>query len=221
MGGTVKMGRFELEARGLSAGVAAAQDEAPDDAQEEAHEEAHEAAPASSKDPDALRTRLARKFTTLADAVTEGFAEFRIGAGSFGVELTAPEGMSTAGGKQRLQHMRLRPRRPGYPTLIGGSVDAESRYAELRDYAYLEITYALRSKKSVEVTPAEWEQFLRKAEVELDRHGIETVRVGPTKELLAQYKATRPISRPLIAAFAAVVVATSVVVWRVIVALAH
>jgi hypothetical protein len=213
MGGTVKMGRFELDAPEPDARVADAHGaDAP---------EQDEQAPASSKDPDALRTRLARKFTTLADLVTDGFAEFRIGAGSWGAELTAPEGMSTAGGKQRLQHLRLRPRRPGYPTLIGGSVDAEDRYAELRDYAYLTITYALRSKKDVDVTAAEWEQFLRKAELELERHGIETVRVGPPKELLAQYKVTRPISRPVIAAFAAVVVVTSVVVWRVILALAH
>src|SRR4051794_5500374 len=44
---------------------------------------------------DALRTSLAKKFVSLADDVTEAFAEFHIGGGDYVVELTAPQGQST------------------------------------------------------------------------------------------------------------------------------
>lgn len=47
---------------------------------------------AREPDVEALRTRLARKFTTLADEVTECFESFPIGGGGYVVELLAPEG---------------------------------------------------------------------------------------------------------------------------------
>lgn len=215
MGGTVKMERFDLEAREQEQAEAAAE-------AEKAPESASGTRQKAPPDPAALQTRLARKFTTIADLVNDGFTEFRIGAGSWGVELTAPEGMSTSGGKQRLQHLRLRPRRPGFANIVGGSVDAESKLAELRDYDYVRVVHELRFKKPVEVTEQEWEQFLRKAELELRAQDIQSVRVGPPKDVVAEYAATRtPISRPMIAAFAAIVLLASFVIWRVILAIAH
>ena len=70
---------------------------------------------------EALRTKLARKFTSLADEVNECFEGFHIGGGDYVVELLAPEGVSTGGGKQALQHLRLRPRRPGFSVIVAGS----------------------------------------------------------------------------------------------------
>ena len=43
-----------------------------------------------------------------------------MGAGDYVVELTVPEGPSTAGGKQSLQHLRVVARRKGYPTVVAG-----------------------------------------------------------------------------------------------------
>ena len=125
-----------------------------------------------------MRTRLARRFTTLADEVTEDFVEFRIGAGAWAVELTAPEGMSTAGGKQALQYLRLRPRRQGHAVLVGGVVNAVTKTAELRDYVHIARLYRARFDRELEITSGEWEQFLRKAEVVLKGEGISTSRVS-------------------------------------------
>jgi hypothetical protein len=133
-----------------------------------------------------LRTRLARKFTTLADEVTESFADFYIGAGAWGVELTAPEGMSTGGGKQALQHLRLRPKRRGHPVLVGGVVDAVAKTAELRDYEYMTMLHRARFKSALEITYDEWEQFLRKTEVVLGTEKIHSARVPPPRELRMQ-----------------------------------
>ncbi|MDB5217858.1 MAG: hypothetical protein JWO86_5785 [Myxococcaceae bacterium] len=173
-----------------------------------------------------LRTRLARKFTTLADVVTEGFHEFSIGAGWWVVELTAPEGMSTGGGKQVLQHLRLRPTRQGHAVLVGGVVNAVTKTAELRDHAHMDMIYRARFGRPLEITAAEWEQFLRKAEVVLRQEQIHTARVAAPRDIrmLAQRGAVlgeAAARRRMIAAiaFGISTAAAAIVVWRVIVAL--
>jgi hypothetical protein len=164
---------------------------------------------------DALRTALAKKFVSLADDVTEAFAEFHIGGGDYVVELTAPQGQSTGGGKQALQHLRLRPRRPGYPVIVGGSVDGVNKTCELRDFDYVRVVHSLRFQDPLDLNTSEWEQFLRKAEVVLKAAEITTTRIPPPIDLLRQASAKR-ISRPMLAAFIIVTVLASFVVWRVL-----
>lgn len=139
-----------------------------------------------------LRTRMARKFTTLADQVTEGFEDFRIGAGAWTVELTAPDGMSTAGGKRVLQHLRLRPTRQGHVVLVGGVVNAVEKSAELRDFDHMQTIYQARFGQPLEITPAEWEQFLRKAEVVLHQETIRTARAPAPRDLLMRSEDAAP-----------------------------
>ncbi len=217
MSGTRKMEKFELEAYARAradeppAGVPAP----PEQAVEE---------PSSSrsgaKDPDALRTRLARKFVTLADSVTESFQDFAIGAGAWGVELTAPHGMSTGGGKQALQHFRLRPRRSGYAVLVGGTVNQVEHRAELRDYEHITILHEVRFRHALEITRQEWEQFLRKAEVVLNNAGIQSLRTPPPRELLEQRRNMKRVSKGAVAALVVVLLLALVVVWRVLVVVA-
>ena len=172
-----------------------------------------------------LRTRLARKFTTLADQVTESFGEFQIGAGWWVVELTAPEGMSTGGGKQMLQYLRLRPTRQGHAVLVGGVVNSITKSAELRDHAHMDTIYRARFGRALEITGAEWEQFLRKAEVVLRHEQIRTERVAAPRDLRmlpqnggsADVAARRRTAAAV--AFGISTAAAAIVVWRVIVAL--
>jgi hypothetical protein len=221
--------------------AAARQSLAPEAAVIIAPESAPESAPAPADDAEAprsmrsadrepsverLRTRLARKFTTLADQVTDSFDEFRIGAGRWAVELTAPEGMSTGGGKQVLQHLRLRPTREGYAVLLGGVVNAVTRTAQLRDHAHMDMIHRARFGRALEITAAEWEQFLRKAEVVLRQEQITTARMAAPRDVrmlserdaLTENVAAR---RRMIAAiaFGVTTAAAAIVVWRVVVAL--
>lgn len=171
------------------------------------------------QDAEALRTRLARKFVTLADSVTEAFRDFAIGAGAYAVELTAPQGMSTGGGKQALQHLRLRPRREGYSVLVAGTVNQVERRAELRDYDHIAVVNEVRFRQEVDISRQEWEQFLRKAEVVLNGAGIQSMRTPPTRELLEQRRSMQRVSKNAIIALLVVLVLAAVVVWRVVVAL--
>lgn len=177
MAGTRKLGRFDLEGMGDADGT--------DDDASRSSERSRVA------DPRALKTRLARKFTTLADEVNECFCDFFVGAGQWGVELTAPEGMSTAGGKQALQHLRMRPKQPGHPVLVAGVVNVVEKTAELRDHVHIDMIHRVRFGAPLEITDAEWEQLLRRAEVVLKVAGIRAVRVGPGLDLLARSRARR------------------------------
>jgi hypothetical protein len=180
---------------------------------------------AIDREPDVerLRTRLARKFTSLADNVTEGFHDFRIGAGSWSVELTAPEGMSTSGGKQVLQYLRLRPKRQGHAVLVGGVVNPVTKTAQLRDHEHMELIFRARFGAALDVTPGEWEQFLRKAEVVLHEEEIATARVSAPRDVrdLAHQGAPSGASKRPLAAFAlgVVVLLAAIVMWRVFVTL--
>jgi hypothetical protein len=170
-------------------------------------------------DVEALRTRLARKFTTLADEVTECFNDFSIGRGDYVVELLAPEGPSTGGGKQALQHLRLRPRRAGYAVIIAGSVNPIEKHAELRSYEHAFLVQQVRFEKPLEITSAEWEQLLRKAEVVLQLANIESARVGPSPDLLRESRRTksgRRISIKVLVAFLVVVLLAGTVVALVV-----
>lgn len=170
----------------------------------------------------ALKTRLAQKFTTLADEVNASFADFHVGAGNWGLELTAPEGMSTAGGKQATQSLKMRPKRQGYAPLVAGFVDPVNHSAELRDYPHICLVHELRWQKPLEITEGEWEQLLRKTEMVLKTANIRAVRTPPDQELLAAKKATPTgIMKYGYAPFvlAAAVVGAAIVLWRVIVGL--
>jgi hypothetical protein len=165
-------------------------------------------------DPGALRTRLARKFVDLADSVTDAFRDFTIGGGAWGVELTAPEGMSTGGGKQALQHLRLRPRRRGHDVLVGGSVDQVAGSAALRTYEHVAIAHYVRFRRNLDISGQEWEQFLRKAEVVLEGAGLTTTRTAPPPDLVEQRRRMIPISPRATAFFVVVVVLAVIVLWR-------
>jgi hypothetical protein len=166
-------------------------------------------------DPAALRTRLAKKFVSLADDVNEEFKDFTIGAGAWGVELTAPEGMSTGGGKQALQHLRMRARRTGFSVLVGGTVNQVEKIAELRDYEHMCMMHEVRFRKRLEISENEWEQFLRKAEVVLREAEMRCERVGPPKDLVSQRKNMSRVSKLAGAIFVLVMVAAAIVLFRI------
>ena len=172
----------------------------------------------ATPDPEALRTRLARKFVTLADSFTEAFRDFAIGAGAYAIELTAP-GMSTGGGKQALQHIRLRPRREGYSIVVAGTVNQLERRAELRDFDHIAVVNEVRFRQPVDINRQEWEQFLRKAEVVLNDAGIQSMRTPPTRELLDQRRSMQRVSKKGIAVLLVVLALAAVVAWRVLAAL--
>jgi len=137
-------------------------------------------------DLDKLRTRVANQAHEVAKTINEGFDDYRLGAGAWQVELSAPEGQSTAGGKQALQHLRLVPTREGYAALVVGTVNGVLSTAEVRTFEHVALGHELRFKRPLEITADEYDDFLRKADVIMNLCRFKVKRVGPPEELLAE-----------------------------------
>jgi hypothetical protein len=110
---------------------------------------------------EAKRTQVAQSafnfsqyFTSaMADVVVQGNPPRR-------VELLAPEGMSTGGGKQARQAVTLRAEVPGVPALTAGWADVPGRRALLRTHACLRAMHHQRfPERPFEVDPATYQQF--------------------------------------------------------------
>jgi translation initiation factor IF-2 len=168
---------------------------------------------------EALRTRVANQAASLAETVTQGFEEFRMGAGDYRVELMTPEGPSTGGGVQARQHLRLVPRRKGYAVVVAGNVDPVTSTAEIRTYEHVALLYELRFARPLEITPDEYEDFLRKTDVVLNLARVRSRRVGPPPEAVAHRRAMGKISLPMLAIFTLVILLAAFVAYRVAVVL--
>ena len=90
----------------------------------------------------------------------------------------------------------------------------------------MDMIYRARFGRALEITAAEWEQFLRKAEVVLRQERIGTARVAAPRDvrMLAQRGAVTEdvAARRRMAAAIALGVSTAaaaIVIWRVVVAL--
>jgi hypothetical protein len=147
--------------------------------------------------------------------VTEGFDEFHMGAADYVVELSAPDGQSTGGGAQARQHLRLVPRRRGYSVVVAGTVDPVTSQAEMRTFEHVAMLHELRFERPLEINAEEWDMFLRKADVVFNLARVGVTRVPAPPELLAQRRAKRRLSLPVLLLFVVVMLLAAVVVWRV------
>jgi hypothetical protein len=85
------------------------------------------------------------------------------GGVTYNVELSAPDGESTAGGKQALQHVKLVPERGG-PTLVMGTANAVEKQAELRAFNQIDELHRQRFKGApFDVEPNDYAALLEAA----------------------------------------------------------
>lgn len=99
-------------------------------------------------------TLVAAKAVSLAELFVAHFERGLDGPARFRVELSAPDGPSTAGGKQALQHIKLVPEDGGLAIVIG-SADTARGVADVRTYEHVAALYARRfhgAKIPVDVT---------------------------------------------------------------------
>ncbi len=88
-------------------------------------------------------TQVAAKAVSLAELFDARFERGLDGPVRFKVELSAPDGPSTAGGKQALQHIKLVPEGGGLAVVIG-SANTTKMVAEIRTYEHIAALYAQR-----------------------------------------------------------------------------
>jgi hypothetical protein len=99
----------------------------------------------------------------LADRFQLRMAGLKIPQGDYLPGMTAPDGPSTGGGVQALQHIRLVPRAQGMSPLLVGTANAKAGVAELRVYDLVQAQHQQRFKQPAPLDRAAYESFLKAA----------------------------------------------------------
>jgi hypothetical protein len=110
--------------------------------------------------------------------------------------MTSPEGPSTGGGVQAMQHLRLLPPQPSMPTLVIGHLHQRDGTAELRTLDYVDAICRDRTKRGAMVDPGQYGQFLQSAEAFLAACGMRVTYSGPPADLMARLAAPTPSMAP-------------------------
>jgi len=141
---------------------------------------------------DAKRTMVAQSAVDLAGYFTQLFQSVRVGGGCpRRPVLVAPEGMSTAGGRQARQSICLQPDVPGFTTVTVGFVDIGTRTAELRTFAALDQMHRQRfPNRPFDVEATQYQAFFAQAQQVIASRGF-VVRVqenapAPEQEALGE-----------------------------------
>jgi hypothetical protein len=124
-------------------------------------------------------------------ACNDALKKVRLEPGGYGVQMTAPEGPSTAGGIRAMQHLKLVPSATGYSTLVIGHANHAEGRAELRTYEHLDAIHRRRFKRPLVLDRARYEECLTLAKHVLDALHLETNITGPPADL-----ADEPVSGP-------------------------
>ena len=106
------------------------------------------------------RTQFAMKALSLADFFNASVGQKRVSG--YKVVLAAPDGPSTGGGKQALQHISLIPDAGGM-TITAGSANGVEKTAELRTWDHLAALHAQRFKgKSFPLDKVSYNELMKR-----------------------------------------------------------
>jgi len=141
-----------------------------------------------------LQTFHALQASDLAAAMNEALQKIRIAPGDYAPELMAPEGPSTAGGVQAMQHLRLVPAQDGKPTIVVGYANHAEGKAELRDYEYVATVYLQRYGRPLDLDRAAYDGFVAFAKQVLGALHLQTTIVGPPAKSGSDAPKVRPRS---------------------------
>lgn len=130
-----------------------------------------------------LRTVYSMQAMDLATMYKTGPGQLRLGTVGYVPELTAPEGVSTGGGKQALQHVRLVPSSKGFAILTAGDVNPVTRTTELRSYEYVDQVHRQRFGKPVPLDRNSFNTFLDATRHFLEACGLRVVLSTPPRNL--------------------------------------
>jgi len=133
-----------------------------------------------------LQTQFSVKATSLAESFAATVGRMRVGPYGYTPNMTAPEGPSTGGGVQALQHIRLLPPQPNMPTLVVGHANQKDAAAELRTLEHVDAICRDRFRQGAPLDPAAYAQFLQSAQGFLTACGMRVSFAGPPADLLAR-----------------------------------
>jgi hypothetical protein len=166
-----------------------------------------------------LQTTMALRATDLAESFRSTVGRLRVGPYAYTPDLTAPEGPSTGGGAQALQHLRLLPPQANMPTLVVGHVNQRDGAAELRTFDHVDAICRERFQQGAPFEPAHYAEMLQSAQGFLSACGLRVALAGPPAQLgrrLVQSLAPPKGGAPLVAWLAVAIVIAGVVLGGVI-----
>jgi len=128
---------------------------------------------------DPKRTAFAMQALGLAETFNVMLQAERVkGPVTYRVELSAPDGMSTAGGKQATQHVKLIPEGGG-TTIVAGSANQAEKWAELRTFEHLKLLHAQRFKGAeIPLNRVQYNELVDKLKSFFAQHGQCSVRMA-------------------------------------------
>ncbi len=128
---------------------------------------------------DQKRTAFALQALGLAETFNIMLQAERVkGPVTYRVELSAPDGMSTAGGKQATQHVKLIPEGGGN-TIVAGSANQAEKWAELRTFEHLKVLHAQRFKGAeIPLNRVQYNELLGKLKSFFEQQGTCAVRMA-------------------------------------------
>jgi hypothetical protein len=106
-----------------------------------------------------LRTRFSMAALDLASMFKMRFGGMMFGQVKWRAELDAPSTVSTDGGRQAIQHLRLVPGAQGFAPIMAGTVNGPQGLVELRIFDYVDAAHRQRFGKGAPIDRASYDQF--------------------------------------------------------------
>ena len=134
---------------------------------------------------DVKYTQMATKAINLADFFKATFAKGWGGAPLYHLELGTPDGPSTGGGKQAMQHIKLVPE-DGSATLVVGWADPAALAAELRSHAHVAAQFSQRTRgRDYPLDAAQYRTMVQKLESFFKMQGFKVAAAVPSGYAIA------------------------------------
>jgi len=130
-----------------------------------------------------LQTQFSVRATDLAETYRNSLGRIRVGPHGYSPDMTEPDGPSTGGGVQAMQHLKLVPPQPNMPTLVVGYVNQRDGTAELRTLHYVDTMCRERFKQGAPLDPTQYANFVRTAHAFLGALGMRVSMASPPAEL--------------------------------------
>jgi hypothetical protein len=153
---------------------------------------------------DFKRTAFAAAAVGLADRFKIHFMSVTVDPGGklapnpYHLEMAAPEGLSTGGGAQAVQHVNLVPERG--PAIVVGSANQKENVAEVRTHAYLLHQHAQRyGDDAFPIALADYDPVAGKLETFFGEQGLRVVKVDLPREPFVEPE-RKPGVSPLVVA---------------------
>jgi hypothetical protein len=143
-----------------------------------------------------LQTQFSVQATDLAETFRTTVGKLKVGPHGFVPDMTAPDGPSTGGGVQAMQHLRLMPPQARMPTLLVGHLNQRDGTAELRTLEYVDAISRERFKQGAPLDPTQYAQFLQSTQTFLAACGLKVTYAGPPADLIARQMEPTPSMLP-------------------------